>query len=148
MNPSPLDAYLRQQIPLSTAMGLRVLEAQPGRVRIALPLAPNHNPHGTVFGGALSAVGLLTGWVLLHGAFEAAGLQAKLVGQRGDCEFLAPADGDCIAECLCPAAELAAVLSSFRDRGRARLSLDTLIRAGEREVARHRGTYVALPESR
>lgn len=148
MNPSELDDYLRLHIPLSAAMGLRVLAAEPDQVRIALPLAPNHNPHGTVFGGALSALGLVTGWVLLYGAFAAARLPAHIVGQRGDCEFLAPATGDCIAEARCTAAERAALLSSFRDRGRARLQVQTVIRCGALDVARHSGTYVAFSESR
>lgn len=145
MRPEELDQYLYRHIPLSLHMGLRVIEAEPERLRVHLPLAPNVNPHGTVFGGALAALGLVGGWVLLHTAFERAGLAVQLVGKQGTCDFLAPATGDCIAETLCAPAELDALLTQFRERGRARHALTTVIRVGEREVARHLGVYTALP---
>lgn len=139
-----LDTYLYRHIPLSLHMGLRVLDAEPGRLRVHLPLAPNVNPHGTVFGGALAALGLVGGWLLLHTAFQRAAVDAQLVGKQGSCDFLAPATGDCVAETLCTSAELDALLAQFRERGRARHTVTTVIRVGEREVARHLGVYTAL----
>lgn len=144
MRPEELDQYLYRHIPLSLHMGLRVIEADPECLRVRLPLAPNVNPHGTVFGGALAALGLVGGWMLLHSAFQRAGIDAQLVGKQGNCDFLAPATGDCIAETRCTPAELDALLAQFRERGRARHSVTTVIRVGEREVARHVGVYTAL----
>lgn len=146
MSPDQLDAYLHQHIPLSRHMGLHVLDAQPLRLRVHLPLAPNVNPHGTVFGGALAALGLVSAWMLLYLAFQRAGVEVKLVGKQGQCDFLAPADGDCIAETACAAADLDTLLAQFAARGRARHSLTTVIRVGDREVARHLGVYTALPD--
>lgn len=146
MTPADLDAYLHTHIPLSRHMGLHVILAEPGCVRVQMPLAPNLNPHGTIFGGALSALGLVTGWMLVHAAFERAGLAAKVVGQRSDSQFLAPASADCIAESTCPAAALEQLLASFRSRGRARLQLDTRIRVGALDVVHHRSTFVARQE--
>jgi thioesterase domain-containing protein len=128
-------------------MGLRVMLAEPGCMRVSLPLAPNRNPHGTLFGGALAAVGLATGWLLLHTEIERAGLIAMLVGQRGDCEFLAPGEADCIAESRVEPEPLAAFIGRLRNHGRARMTLETVIRVGEQVIARHAGTYVALPEN-
>lgn len=145
MQPEELDDYLHRHIPLSRHMGLRVIEAQAQRLRVYLPLAPNVNPHGTVFGGALAAVGLVSGWMLLYAAFRRAGLEAKLVGKEAQCAFLAPADSDCIAETTCEPVALDALLARFRTAGHARHALDTVIRVGEREVARHHGVYTALP---
>ncbi|MGQ0621981.1 MAG: YiiD C-terminal domain-containing protein [Panacagrimonas sp.] len=147
MTLAQINAYLHAHIPLSQHMGMRVLALEPGRVRVHLPLAPNINPHGTLFGGALAALGLASGWILLHAAFERAGVAAKLVGQRSDCTFIAPATADCIAETGCAPADLDRLLASFVERGRARMTLETLIRVGQQDVVRHSGTYVALQET-
>lgn len=146
MTLAQINAYLRAHIPLSVHMDLRVVLLEPGCIQVSMPLAPNRNPHGTIFGGALSALGLVSGWMLLHAAFERAGLPADLVGQQSRSDFLAPATANCLAECRCAADELERLLSSFRERGRARLQLETLIRVDTRDVARHTGLYVALKE--
>ena len=148
MTADGLERYLHANIPLSRHMDLRVRVAERERLVLTLPLAPNVNPHGTVFGGAQSAVGLVGGWMLLHAAFTRAGVGAQLVGKEGRCEFLAPATADCEVETRCSGADLDALLAQFRERGRARQSLTTVIRVGAREVARHHGVYTALtPES-
>lgn len=144
MNADELNRYLRAHIPLSAHMGMQVLLLEPGRVRVQLPLAPNLNPHGTVFGGALAALGLATGWMLLHAAFARAGVAVKLVGQKSECAFLAPAVNDCVAESELAETEFAGLLTRFREQGRARQKLTTVIRVGAIEVARHDGLYAAL----
>lgn len=146
MTPDQINAYLRANIPLSAHMHMRVLRLEPGRIQVQMPLAPNVNPHGTIFGGALGALGLATGWMLLHASFEQAGVAAKLVGQRSECDFIAPATADCVAESVCAPAELERLLQSFGERGRARLQLETMIRVGAQDVVRHTGIYVALQE--
>ena len=142
MKPEDLDAYLHAHIPLSRHMGLRVLHLDDHGIRVGLPLAPNVNPHGSVFGGSLAALGLVSAWALLHARFEQAGLSVRLVGKQGQCDFLAPAEGDCVAETR--AEDFDTLFASFRRLGRARQALLTTIRVGGLEVARHRGLYTAL----
>lgn len=144
MNADDLNRYLRAHIPLSVHMGMEVVLLEPARVQVLLPLAPNLNPHGTVFGGALAALGLATGWMLLHAAFARADLAVKLVGKQSECLFLAPATTDSIAEACCAEIDLDLLLARFRDQGRARQEVETVIRVGDIDVARHRGVYSAL----
>lgn len=139
-----LNRYLHTQIPLSVHMGMEVVLLEPARLQVRLPLAPNVNPHGTVFGGALAALGLAAGWMLLHVALVRAGGTVQLVGKQGDCSFLAPATGTCIAEARCSDPDLAQWMSRLREQGRARQEVETIIRVGEIDVARHRGVYSAL----
>lgn len=139
-----LERYLHQHVPLSRHMGLRVHSATRERVEIALPLAPNVNPHGTIFGGAQAAACLVGGWMILHAAFARAGMPAQIVGKEARCEFLAPATSDALVVTTCEAAELDALLARFTEHGRARQELLTVVRVGETEVARHRGLYTAL----
>jgi len=148
MTADQLERYLHTNIPLSRHMDLRVRSADRERLLLHLPLAPNVNPHGTVFGGALAAVGLVGGWMLLHAAFARAGLETKLVGKEGRTEFLAPATADCTVEASCAGDELDALIAYFRQHGRARQAVTTVIRVGDVEVARHHGVYTALlPET-
>ena len=138
MTTSNLNRFLHTHIPLSAHMGMKVLALEAGRVQIHLPRARNLNPHGTVFGGALTALGLVSGWSLVYSAFERAGVPTKLVGQRSE--------GDCSSETCCDEKELQALIKRFRDGGKARIELATSIRVGNIEVARHQGVYAALPE--
>lgn len=144
MTPAELDAYLHAHIPLSRHMGLSVLDAAPDRIALRLPLAPNVNPHGTVFGGALAALGLVSAWTLLYVAFRHAGLAVHLVGKESRCEFLRPAQADCVALTTCAPEALAQLLDEFRARGRARHALETRIQVDGVDVVRHQGVYTAL----
>lgn len=144
MTADDLNAYLHTHIPLSRHLQLQVLDLDEEQLRVRLPLAPNVNPHGTVFGGALTALGLVSAWMLLYVRFQAQGLDVKLVGKQSQCDFLAPAEGDCIAHTRCAAADQRVLFETFSSRGRARQSLDTRIHVGEVEVARHHGVYTAL----
>lgn len=139
-----LNLYLHAQIPLSVHMGMEAVLLEPTRLQVRLPLAPNVNPHGTVFGGALAALGLVTGWMLLYAAFVRADCAVKLVGKQGDCSFLAPATGSCMAEARCADLDLDRLIARVRQQGRARQEIETIIRVGEIDVARHRGVYSAL----
>lgn len=144
MNLEDINGYLRAHIPLSVHMGMEVVVLEPARVHVRMPLAPNVNPHGTVFGGALAALGLLSGWVLLHAAFARADLAVKLVAKHSDCRFLRPASGACIAESCCAQRDLDLLMAQWREHGRARQELETIIRVESLDVARHRAVYSAL----
>ena len=139
-----LERYLHQHVPLSRHMGLRVHIATRERVEIALPLAPNVNPHGTIFGGAQTAACLVGGWMILYAAFARAGIPAQIVGKEARCEFLAPATRDCLVVTTCESGDLDALLARFAEQGRARQELLTVIRCGETEVSRLTGLYTAL----
>ncbi|MGQ0697799.1 MAG: YiiD C-terminal domain-containing protein [Panacagrimonas sp.] len=144
MSIDELNRYLHEHIPLSRHMQMRAVLLEPGRIQVHLPLQPNTNPHGTVFGGALTALGLASGWMLLHVGFVDAGVEAKLLGKRSEIDFVAPGTGDCVAEALCQPAELDRLIARYRERGHVRLALQTIIRTNQIEVARHNGVYTAI----
>lgn len=147
MNPESLNQFLHARIPLSAHMGMEVLSLDRNSVRIQIPRARNLNPHSGVFGGSLSGLGLVCGWAVVYIALNDAGLDAKLVGQRSECEFLKPAAGDCVGEARCEDAEIARFMQQIRKVGMARLTVKTTIRSGNIEVAHHEGVYAAVPES-
>jgi thioesterase domain-containing protein len=146
MTPEQYSEHLHRSIPLTAAMDVRVLAQQPGRVEILAPLKPNANHHGSAFGGSLATLAILSGWVLVQQELDAAGVEAKLMVQRSECDYLEPVLADFRAESLLPEADWPRFLQMLQKRGRARISVSTIIRIGEREVARASGTYAAIKQ--
>ena len=61
-----LQAIWYQQIPLSKAMDMRIVDFADNTLTCCASLAPNVNVHGTAFAGSLYAVQALTGWGMMH----------------------------------------------------------------------------------
>ena len=79
-----LEADLHRLVPISAAMGVRVLRLEPAALELAAPLARNHNHAGTGFAGSLYALATLSGWAYLRYLIDAAGLEALLLlGEAG-----------------------------------------------------------------
>ncbi len=141
----PLERYLHTRIPLSAALGVRVLEATPECVRLTAPLDPNINHTGTVFGGSAATVAILTAWGLLHVRLAAGGLRAQTLIQRNRMEYLQPIRADFEGECRCAdAVSWNRFLSTLKRHGRARLALGAELRSLGRTVGRFEGAFVAL----
>lgn len=85
-----LQAYLHRQIPLSAAMQVSVVSAEPGAVVLAAPLAPNINHKRTVFGGSASAVAILSAWAVVHTRLVEEGLAAEVVIQSNRMDYDLP----------------------------------------------------------
>ena len=147
-SPESLQQFFEARVPPAVAMGVRVVEATPQRVRLAFPLSPNLNHHNTAFGGSLSAAGILAGWALLHVRLAAEGIEAATVVAESRTRYLSPVAGDFEAEALPPAAEQwAAFLDALGRWDRSRLSIATTIRpsrAPAEPAVVHDGIYVAL----
>jgi thioesterase domain-containing protein len=140
-----LERYLHRQIPLSAAMGARVLVATPERVQLTAPLAPNVNHSETVFGGSAAALATLSAWALLHLRVAHAGLQARLVIQRSSMQYALPIPGDFDAVCRF-SNEMA--WERFRGtlvrRRRARLTLTAFLVHDARRMATFEGDFVGI----
>jgi thioesterase domain-containing protein len=140
-----LERYLREQIPLSAAMGARVKIATLEQVELSAPLAPNVNHSETVFGGSAAALATLAAWALLHLRIEHAGLHARLVIQRSRIEYERPIPGD--FEAVCRYSDERAwerFRMTLARRGRARLTLAAhLVYQAQRKGA-FEGDFVGL----
>lgn len=85
-----VQIYLEAHIPLSRAMGTRVLEADGDHVLLEAPLEPNLNHRGTGFGGSVATLAILAGWTLVHLRLRAEGVDARTVIQRSDVAYRRP----------------------------------------------------------
>ncbi len=145
MSPSEVEAYLYDHIPLSAAMGVRVVSCDATGVILGAPLEPNINHRATVFGGSASAVAILAAWTWLNFALRDAGHPARLVIQKNTVDYIAPITGEFTARCDAPSTVVfEKFLRTFLRHGKSRLEVSaTLIREGK-VVTTFTGDYVAI----
>ena len=144
--PLELEEYLHTHIPISAAMGVRVLSTDPAALRLRAPLAENINHRSTVFGGSASAVAILAGWSLLHVMLGHGGRRSRIVIQRSSIEYRHPIDGDFEAVSLPPAAEdWARFEKMLKRKGRSRIDLTMELRSHGEVAGTCTGSYVVLP---
>lgn len=144
-----MEAYLREHIPLSGAMGVRVLDAGPERVRLTAPLEPNLNHRATAFGGSVAAVAILAGWTLVLTRLEREGSAARIVIQETSVRYDAPIHTSFDAVCEAPPAPAwERFTRTLARRGKARIRIEVRIESAGSVVARAEGAYVALADSR
>jgi len=139
-----LQRTLGESIPLARAMGVRVLEASGTRVRLGLPLEPNHNHKDTAFGGSLYSAAVLAGWSLLWCGLRERGVEAHVVIASSAERFRAPAEGDFISECAAEPGVLDAALGALKRKGRARVRLACAVSAGGTACLEFDGVYGLL----
>ena len=145
MSPSELEKYLHDHIPLSKAMEVGVVQAQPDGVILSAPLAPNINHRDTVFGGSASAVAILAAWSLLHTRLAAEGIASRLVIQRNTMSYEWPIDGTFTAEAAITSAEVwGRFIRTLKRKGKARITVASVLHFGGQAVGRLEGEFVAL----
>ena len=64
-----LQRYMYAQIPISRALGVKVIRSDGGGVLLAAPLTANLNHRQTFFGGSAAALATLAAWALAHQKF-------------------------------------------------------------------------------
>ncbi|WP_373562202.1 thioesterase domain-containing protein [Pseudomonas sp. ICMP 561] len=141
-----LEQVLHHDIPLTQAMGVKVLSWQDHQLRLHLPLAPNINHKSTLFGGSLYCGAVLVGWGWLHLRLKEAGIDGgHIVIQDGQISYPLPVRGDAVAICDAPDEALwKKFITTYQRRKRARLTLHTRICAqnSDDQAATFTGQYV------
>lgn len=141
-----LQAVLHSDIPLTREMGMQVIDWREQCLRLQLPLAPNVNHKSTMFGGSLYCAAVLVGWGWLHLRLRELGIDdGHIVIQEGQISYPLPVTGVAVAHCQAPDEKAwERFLTMYQRRGRARLTLETVVsNVGSEEAAvRFSGQYV------
>jgi thioesterase domain-containing protein len=138
------EEFFHRKIPITRAMGVRVVECGGGRFAIAAPVALNHNHHNTAFGGSINAVATLAGYGLLWLQLRDQP-DVQLVISSSSIRFLRPVRETICATCTTPAAaELQAFHAKLRTRGKAALTLHVRVEEHREIAAEFTGTFVAV----
>lgn len=148
MSPPELERYLYDHIPLAKAMQVRVHGLAEDSVVLGAPLAPNINHLGTVFGGSASALAILCAWALLHTRLRRAAVPCRLVIQRNSMSYELPIDGGFTARSfLEPSQDWSAFLRLLARRGKARVSVSSVLAFGGQTAGHFSGEFVALGQA-
>jgi thioesterase domain-containing protein len=136
------EKFFHEQIPITRAMGLRVVANDEHGFTVEAPVALNSNHLRTAFGGSINAVATLAAYGFLW--LELDDPSAHVVVAESSIRFLRPVRETIRAICLRPAEdELAAFWSQFTAKRKARITLRVnVIEAGE-IAAEFTGSFVA-----
>jgi thioesterase domain-containing protein len=135
------EKFLHEQIPITRAMGLRVMAHDENGFIVEAPVALNSNHLRTAFGGSINAVATLAAYGLLW--LEVNEAAAHVVVAESSIRFLRPVRETIRAICLRPALdELAAFHTQFAGKRKARITLRVkVVEAGE-TAAEFEGIFV------
>jgi thioesterase domain-containing protein len=135
------EKFLHEQIPITRAMGLRVMAHDEKGFMVEAPVALNSNHLRTAFGGSINAVATLAAYGLLW--LEVNDAAVHVVVAESSIRFLRPVRETIRAICLRPGLdELAAFRAEFAGKRKARITLRVkVIEAGE-TAAEFEGVFV------
>jgi len=139
-----LDAekYLHEQIPLTRAMGLRVVAGDQAGFVIEAPVALNSNHLRTAFGGSINAVATLAAYGFLW--LELNDPASHVVVAESSIRFLRPVRETIRAICRRPPdEELAAFRQQFLGKRKARIVLRVSVMEAGEIAAEFEGSFVA-----
>jgi thioesterase domain-containing protein len=145
LSPRDLEAFLHLKIPLTQAMGVKVVETNP-QVVLEAPLGANVNHLGSAFGGSLHALPTLACyaavWIVLHEA----GLDGHVVVKHSEASYRQPVKGVLRAVCSRPETKIAATfLEDLRRNKKARMNLVAIVEGNQGKPAvEFSGSFVAL----
>ncbi len=143
-----LEQLMHDQIPVTRFMGLSIRRCDDDGLLLRVPLGPNINHEGTVFGGTQYSAAAAAGWALLHWQLEARGLTGHIVIYHGAITYREPMTRDFDLVCPMPDSQaLDAFAETYRERGRAKLDLVARVGDAEHPAVRFDGRYAVRAET-
>ena len=135
------EEYFHQQIPITRAMGVRVVQSE-NEFALEAPVTLNSNHLRTAFGGSINAVATLAAYGFLW--LEMRDPRVHVVVAQSSIRFLRPVREMIRAICQRPAAvEWAAFQSRFAEKGKARITLRVNVVEADQTAAEFEGIFIA-----
>jgi thioesterase domain-containing protein len=136
------EEYFHQQIPITRAMGVRVVAHDESQFVVEAPVTLNSNHLGTAFGGSINAVATLAAYGLVWlGLRDHA---VHVVVAESSIRFLRPVRETIRAICQRPDRdEWAAFQARFAEKGKARITLRVKVVEADQTAVEFEGTFVA-----
>ena len=136
------EKFLHEQIPITRAMGVRVVAHDENGFAVEAPVALNSNHLRTGFGGSINAVATLAAYGFLW--VELREPAVHVVVAESSIRFLRPVRTMIHAICPRPGPEeWAAFQSRFAEKGKARIALRVNVVEEGQTAAEFEGTFVA-----
>lgn len=123
---------INDEIPLTKALGIRLLSWDGGALLLSAPLEPNRNHQGTGFGGSVYSAAVTAAWGLTELALADLGLKGSVVVQNGMIDYMDPVEKDFYVICRLPGEEIPdRFRKSLARHGKGRLDLTAEVFCGE-----------------
>jgi thioesterase domain-containing protein len=136
-----LQSIWREQIPLTTAIGVAIERYTNDELVLRAALAPNLNLHGTAFGGSLYSVCALAGWGMTWLQLRGRNLDGRIVLAEGRITYRRAVAEDIVCRCRFDPAEQLANLEQLAKTGSGLFPLLCGVDAGGRRAVRFEGEY-------
>ena len=138
-----LQEVLNSEIPLTTNIGLKVIEYNDLSLTLSAPLENNINHKSTAFGGNIYSVSVLSGWGLIYLLLKQHDLSGHIVIQESNTKFIKPVATDITAKCSFKSSEqYEKFLKVYKRKGIARINLEAKILYNNEDAVIFNGTYV------
>lgn len=142
MTESDAEKFFHEQIPITRAMGVRVVAHDESGFAIEAPVVLNLNHLRTAFGGSINAVATLAAYGLLW--LELRDPAVHVVVAESSIRFLRPVRTMIRAICPRPSPEeWAAFQTRFAEKGKARITLRVEVVEESETAAEFEGVFVA-----
>ena len=138
-----LERTWHEEIPISKAMGVSVVDFANDQLVVRADLAPNVNVHGTAFAGSLYAIAALCGWGMTWLQLKTRDIDASIVIADGKIHYERPVQEAIVATCVFSIRDQADSFVRLRNEGKSRLLLECVIKSQGEEAARFTGVYAA-----
>ena len=136
------EQYFHEQIPITRAMGVRVVAHGENQFVVEAPVALNSNHLGTAFGGSINAVATLAAYGLVWLELRESAVQ--VIVAESSIQFLRPVREIIRAICLRPSwDEWATFQTGFAEKGKARVTLRVRVMETGQTAAEFEGVFVA-----
>ena len=136
------EQFLHEQIPITRAMGLRVVGNDENGFTVEAPVSLNSNHLQTAFGGSINAVATLAAYGFLWMELNEAA--AHVVVAESSIRFLRPVRETIRATCVRPDANaLATFHDRFAEKRKARITLRVNVTESDETAAEFEGRFVA-----
>lgn len=142
-----LEHLIVEKIPVTRHLHFHIHLDENHLPVLEVPLQPNMNHLGTAFGGSLSMLCTIEGWVCMYLFLEDHEFEADIVIQRNEMVFTSPVQDDFYVLCEPPEqTELDDFVRTFKRFRKARISIKSIVREKflSSEAARFRGVYAAI----
>ena len=131
-------------IPMSKAMGIRVLSATKDKLMTSCDLAFNKNLHNTMFAGSINTLATLTGWGWVNLQLEQQGLSGDIVLGKGSIKYLAPIPAHAYA--VVDQTNVEEDYQNVAKNKKAKVHIICQVYSGDILAAEFTGTYVVIPK--
>ncbi len=145
MQAKQLEQLLHQEIPITQALAIEVLELEQKNILVKAPFDQNKNIHNTAFAGSIYTTATLAGWSLLTNYLKINDLPGSVVLASAEIKYQKPVNGDIIASCQLPNTdELSQFHQQLTKKKRGRLTLEIAVTEEEKIKAKFIGQFAVV----